>query len=62
MNIDVKYQPLLLEALEDMMYKLSLQLEGLKGAPLTRERKSLTKKQEMLEELQHLISTMNTKF
>jgi hypothetical protein len=48
----------MLEALEDLMYKLSLQLEGLKGGPLTKERKELTDKQTMLEELQHLISGM----
>ncbi len=56
MNIDAKYNPILLEALEDMMYKLSIQLDGLKGGPLTKERKDLTKKQAMLEELQHKIS------
>lgn len=57
MNIDPKYKPVLLEALEDMMYKLSLQLEDLKGGPLTNERKELTLKQNMVEELQHQIST-----
>ena len=59
MLIDSKYKPLVLEALEDLMYKLSLQLEGLKGGPLTKERKELTDKQAMLEELQHLISGMD---
>lgn len=58
LEIDPKYKPILLEALEDLMYKLSLQLEGLKGGPLTKERKDLTDKQNMLEELQHLISVM----
>ena len=56
MNIDSKYKPLLLEAVEDLMYKLSLQLNELKGGPLTKERKELTDKQAMLEELQHFIS------
>jgi hypothetical protein len=56
LEIDPKYKPILLEALEDLMYKLSLQLEGLKGGPLTKERKDLTDKQNMLEELQHVIS------
>ena len=55
-NIDPKYKPILLEALEDLMYKLSLQLDSLKGGPLTKERKDLTAKQDMLEELQHTIS------
>jgi hypothetical protein len=57
MLLDSKYKPLLLEALEDLMYKLSLQLEDLKGGPLTKERKELTNKQNTLEQLQHLIST-----
>jgi hypothetical protein len=61
MNIDPKYNPILLEALEDMMYKLSIQLDALKGGPLTKERKALTAKQVMLEELQHLISITKDK-
>jgi hypothetical protein len=56
MQVDPKHKAILLEALEDMMYKLSLQLDALKGEPLTKERKALTKKQELIEELQHLIS------
>jgi hypothetical protein len=56
MNVDPKHKAILLEALEDMMYKLSLELDALKGKPLTKERKALTKKQELIEELQHLIS------
>ncbi len=57
-NIDPKYKPILLEALEDLMYKLSLQLDSLKGGPLTKERKDLTAKQDMAEELQHMISSI----
>lgn len=57
MTIDPKYKPVLLEALEDMMYKLSMQLEPLKGKPLTGERKLLTAKQNAVEELQHIVST-----
>lgn len=56
MTIDPKYKPLLLEALEELMYKLSLQLEELKGKPLTTYRKELTEKQATIEELQHVIS------
>ena len=56
-NLDTKYQPILLEALEDLMYKISLQLEDMKGGPLDRPRKELTKKQALVEELQHVIST-----
>jgi len=46
----------MLEALEELMYKLSLQLDSLKGEPMTKERKELTRKQTQIEELQHLIS------
>ncbi len=56
-HLDTQYQRLLLEALEDMMYKRSLQLEELKGGPLTRERMELTRKQIMLEELQRIVSS-----
>lgn len=59
MNIDPKFKPILLEALEDMMYKLSLQLNELKGGPLTPERRELTEKQAMIEELQHQISLLD---
>lgn len=54
--IDPTYKDLLLEALEDMMYKLSLQLDELKGEPLDARRKQLTKKQQKVEKLQRLIS------
>jgi flagellar biosynthesis chaperone FliJ len=57
MQIDPKYQPVLLEALEELMYQLSLQLEAYKGKPLDRGRKELTSKQRQVEKLQHLIST-----
>lgn len=55
-QIDKKYQPLLLEALEDMMYKLSLELENYKGGAMQGKRKELTDKQSKLEVLQHLVS------
>lgn len=60
LNIDSKYRPLLLEALEELMYKLSMQLEDLKGEPLTNERKHLTQKQKDIEALQHFISSHAT--
>jgi len=47
---------ILLEALEDLMYKLSLQLDDLKGGPLDKQRKELTQKQSKVEKLQHQIS------
>ncbi|MEQ8364601.1 MAG: hypothetical protein RH948_17135 [Cyclobacteriaceae bacterium] len=55
-EIDQKYKYLLLEALEELMYKLSLELENLKGGPLTKVRKELTQKQKEIEALQHVIS------
>lgn len=60
LQLDPKFKPLLLEALEDLMYKLSMQLKDLKGGPLTPERKALTEKQDELEELQHIISLSDT--
>lgn len=59
-EINQKYQPLLLEALEELLYKISLQQEDLKGQPMTKWRKELTKKQTAVEELQRLISTFKT--
>ena len=56
MKIEDKFQPLLLESLEDLMYKVSLELEKLKGQPMTRKRKELTLKLKHLEVLQHLVS------
>jgi hypothetical protein len=58
MNITNKEKELLLEALEDLMYKLSLELEEFKGRPLTARRKELTNKQKALEALQNDISNI----
>ena len=54
-KLDPKFSPLLLEAVQELMYKVSLQLENHKGQALSQERKKLTKKQKLLEELQHQI-------
>ncbi|MCB0600235.1 MAG: hypothetical protein KDC28_03375 [Saprospiraceae bacterium] len=54
-SVDSKYKDILLEAVEDLMYKISLELNNMKGGPLTAERKKLTNKQKTLEEVQHLI-------
>lgn len=59
-QLDTQQKHLVLEALEEMMYKLSLQLEELKGGPLNKRRKDLTRKQAQIEELQHLVSTSLT--
>lgn len=57
--IDVKSKALLLEALGELMYKVAIELQHLKGQPLTSKRKELTKKQEKLEALQHKISSIS---
>ncbi|QSE96498.1 hypothetical protein [Fulvivirga lutea] len=56
LQIDSSYKPLMLEALEEMMYKLSLELNKLKGGPMDKQRKLLTDKQAKIEKLQHIIS------
>ena len=53
---DIKNKDLLLEALEELMYKYSLKLADVKGDPMDKERKALTAKQKQLEALQHEIS------
>ena len=55
-RIDSKHVPVLLEGLEELLYKLALQMEDLKGGPMTPERKRLDQKQKEVEELQHQIS------
>lgn len=55
MKINPKFKPILLEALQDLMYKTALELEDLKGQPLTKIRKELSQKQAQVEELQHYI-------
>ncbi len=56
MQIPNRYRGLMLEALEDLMYKISLDLDKMKGQPMTRERRLLTRQQQDVEELQHLIT------
>ena len=58
MTIDPKYKSVLLEALADKRYKVSLELNELKGGPMDQHRKTLTKKQRQLEELEHLVMEM----
>lgn len=58
-ELDSKYKPIIREALEELMYKLSMQLDNLKGGPLDEDRKELTKKQSLVEELQHIVSASN---
>lgn len=56
MEIPDKYRKITVEALGDLMYRVSLDLSKLKGQPLTRERKRLTKKQRDIEDILHLLS------
>lgn len=58
-QIDPKHQSILLEALEDLMYKVSMELENYKGGPMDKARKDLTNKQQQIEALQHLIISHN---
>ena len=55
-KLNIEHKALLLEAMEELLYKLSLELNELKGGPLDRRRKELTQKQQRIEELQHEIS------
>lgn len=60
MKINEIQRELLLESLEELMYKTSLELNELKGGPLDSRRKELTRKQKEVEKLQHQVSTANT--
>ena len=55
-NLPSKYSQLLLESIEESLYKIALEMDQLKGGPMTPERKKLDKRQKELEELQHEIS------
>ncbi|QNL21731.1 hypothetical protein HZR84_07200 [Hyphobacterium sp. CCMP332] len=55
-QIPEKYKGLLLETIEEALYKIALNMEDLKGGPMTPQRKKLDKKQKDLEALQHKIS------
>ncbi len=55
-NVSDKYRELLLETLEESLYKIAIDMEKLKGGPMTPARKKLDKKQKDLEALQHEIS------
>ncbi len=60
LKIEEKDQAILLEALEDLMYKISLQLVEFKGTAKTKARKTLTQKQARIETLQHNISIVTS--
>lgn len=55
-QIPEKYKDLILETIEEALYKIALNIEDLKGGPMTPQRKKLDKKQKDLEALQHKIS------
>ena len=50
-HINKKYRDLLLEAIEDLLYKVSVRIQNASGQEL----RSLTKKQKDLEQLQGII-------
>lgn len=54
-QIDGTYKAVLLEALNDQLYKVSLELNALKGQPLTNKRKELSRKQRLLEEVRDVV-------
>ena len=58
-RLNPKDRPILLEALEELLYKVSLELNALEGGPLTPERKALTRKQAQIEAIQHTITSQN---
>ena len=55
--IDIKYKEIILEAFEDFQYKIALELNDLKGHKLNKERKALTTKQKLVEELQRKLNS-----
>lgn len=55
-KVSEKYKDLMLEAIEESLYRIALNMEELKGGPMTAARKKLVKKQKSLESLQHEIS------
>ncbi len=60
-QIDKSKKRILLEALEELMYKTALELESLKGQPMTKRRKELTKKQFEIERIQREIIMIKSK-
>jgi hypothetical protein len=56
-SIDDKYRPILIDVLNDYLYKVSIELNELKGQPLTKKRKELSKKQRLIEELRNKLSS-----
>ena len=49
--INEEYKDVMLEALGDFLYKISLELNHMKGQSMTKRRKELTKKQRIVEEV-----------
>jgi len=55
-NIEEKDKTILREALEDLQFKVSLELEKYKGMPYNMERKGLTERQFRIESLLHQLN------
>ena len=56
-KVDSKYKSVVLEALDDYLYKVSIQLNELKGHAMNNRRKELTKKQRLIEELRSRLNS-----
>jgi len=56
LSIDEKYKDVMLEALGDFLYKISLELNEMKGQSMTKRRKELTKKQKLVEEVRRRLN------
>ena len=49
--LNAKEREILLEALEDYLYKVALAMEGYKGKPMNKARRELDRKQQVVEQL-----------
>ena len=53
-----KEKQLIIDALEEMLYRIAMDMEKLKGGPMDRERKRLDKLQKRVEDLLFKIDNM----
>ena len=58
-SIEEKYRGVVLEAMNDYLYKVSLELNQLKGGAMTNRRKELTRKQKLMEEIRSHLNASN---
>jgi len=55
-SIDAKYKDVMHEAFSDYLYKISLELNEMKGQAMDNRRKELTKKQRLAEDLRRQLN------